>query len=71
MLHYIVKNTADVTAELYEASLFTQENVRKSNDGTKVILKFEGDVGNLLDAETVYSSSQDLFEAEGYEEWTQ
>lgn len=69
MLKYIIKNTADVTPELYEASLFTEENVRKSNDGTKVILKFEGDVGNLLDGETVYDTSHDLFETEGYTEW--
>lgn len=70
MLRYIVKNTADVTSELYAASVFTEENACKSNDGTKVILKFVGDVGNLLDGETVYKTSQDLFETEGYTEWT-
>ena len=68
-LAYIIKATADVTSELYDASVFTPENVRKSHDGTKVILKFEGDTGALLDNETVYTSMSELMEAATPGDW--
>ena len=68
-LKYIIKNTSDVTEEMYDASVFNSQNVRKSNDGSKVILKFEGNTGTLLDGETVFENMSDLMETVTEGEW--
>ena len=60
MIFYIIKNTGEVSAEIYAASLSAESTARKSQDGSKVLLKFEAsEVPAILASETIYRKDVD------------
>ena len=60
---YIIKNTADITTGMFDmATQISAENCRKSIDGTKIILKFEGETPAVFSSDSIYTHAQILQE---------
>ena len=63
---YIIKNTSDVTDEMLSLSLSN----RQSLDGTKTILKWNGDTPSCFEGMTTYSHSE-ILEILNNSEWVE
>ena len=65
---WVILNVADVTDEMLSNSL-EGKILRKSLDGIKTILKWDGDTPTCFDGMTTYSHSEILIEL-STSEWT-
>ena len=56
---YVIINVSDITDEMIASAIQTSTStLRKSLDGTKAILKWEGDTPSCFDSMTTYSHSE-------------
>ena len=68
MVGYIIKNTSDITAEMWAACLCSEQTARKSLDGTKVLLKFEAETTpSVFTGETILTKQEARQETQGTE----
>jgi hypothetical protein len=65
---YVILNVSDVTDEMLLNSL-EGKILRKSLDGTKTVLKWDGDTPACFDGITTYNHSEILAELSG-SDWT-
>ena len=68
--HWVIVDVSDITDEMIENAIQTSmDSLRKTNDGTKAILKWDGpDTPSCFDGMTVYNLADILTEL-GKEEW--
>ena len=67
---WVIVNVSDITEEMIASAIQSSESsLRKSLDGTKAILKWEGDTPSCFDSMTTYSHSEILTELSG-SDWT-
>ena len=67
---WIIINVSDVTDEMIDNALQTSmDTLRKTTDGTKTILKWDGDTPSCFDGLTTYTHSEILTEL-AKSEWT-
>ena len=67
---WIIINVSDVTDEMISNAIQTSmDTLRKTTDGTKTILKWEGDTPSCFDGLTTYTHSEILTEL-AKSEWT-
>ena len=60
---WIILNVSDVTDEMIENSIESSvDDLRKTNDGVKTFLKFEGNTPSCFDCMTTYTYSEILEE---------
>ena len=60
---WVIVNVSDITDEMIASAIQTSTStLRKSLDGTKAILKWEGDTPSCFDSMTTYSHSEILTE---------
>ena len=60
---YIIVTVSAITDEMIASAIQTSMNtLRKTNDGTKAILKWDGDTPSCFDGMTTYSHSEILTE---------
>ena len=60
---WIIINVSDITDEMIDNALETSlDTLRKSLDGTKTILKWDGDTPSCFDGLTTYTHSEILEE---------
>lgn len=53
---YVIKNVTDLTGQMYDsARQLNTEHCRKSIDGSKVILKFEGETPEVFEGNLIYN----------------
>jgi len=63
---WVIVNVSDITDEMIRSAIQSSESsLRKTNDGTKAILKWEGDTPSCFDSMTTYSHSEILTELSG------
>lgn len=63
---WVIVNVSDITEEMIVNALQSSiSTLRKSLDGSKVILKWEGDTPSCFDSMTTYSHSEILTELSG------
>ena len=56
---YIIVNVSDITDEMIANAMQTSISaLRKTNDGSKAILKWDGDTPSCFDGMTTYSHSE-------------
>ena len=56
---WVIVNVSDITEEMIENAIQTSmSTLRKTNDGSKAILKWEGDTPSCFDGMTTYSHSE-------------
>ena len=59
--HWIIVNTDDVTGEMINNALqINSATLRKTLDGSKALLKWDGDTPSCFDGITMYNYSQIL-----------
>ena len=57
--HWIIVNTDDVTGEMINNALqINSATLRKTLDGSKALLKWDGDTPSCFDGMTTYSHSE-------------
>ena len=67
---YIIVNVSDITSEMINNALERSMDVlRKTNDGTKAILKWNGDTPSCFSGMTTYNHSEIMTEL-AKSEWT-
>ena len=67
---WVIVNVSDITEEMIESAIqSSMSTLRKTNDGSKAILKWEGDTPSCFDGMTTYSHSEILTELEK-SDWT-
>ena len=67
---WVIVNVSDNTDEMIASAILTSTStLRKSLDGSKAILKWEGDTPSCFDSMTTYSHSEILTELSG-SDWT-
>ena len=67
---YIIVNVSDITDTMIISAIQTSTaTLRKTNDGTKAILKWDGDTPSCFDGMTTYTHSEILTEL-AKSEWT-
>ena len=67
---YIIVNISDITDTMIISAIQTSTaTLRKTNDGTKAILKWNGDTPSCFDGMTTYTHSEILTEL-AKSEWT-
>ena len=67
---WIIINVSDITDEMISNAIQTSmDTLRKTNDGTKTILKWDGDTPSCFDGLTTYTHSEILTEL-AKSEWT-
>ena len=67
---WVIVNVSDITEEMILSAIKTSmSTLRKSLDGTKAILKWEGDTPSCFDSMTTYSHSEIRTELSG-SDWT-
>ena len=67
---YIIVNVSDITDEMIMSAIQTSTaTLRKTNDGTKAILKWDGDTPTCFDGMATYTHSEILTEL-AKSEWT-
>ncbi len=67
---WVIVNVSDITEEMIENAIQTSmSTLRKSLDGSKAILKWEGDTPSCFDGMTTYSHSEILTEL-NKSDWT-
>ena len=60
---YIIVNVSDITDEMIMSAIQTSTaTLRKTNDGTKAILKWDGDTPTCFDGIATYTHSEILTE---------
>ena len=60
---WVIVNVSDITEEMILSAIQTSmSTLRKTNDGSKAILKWEGDTPSCFDGMTTYSHSEILTE---------
>ena len=58
---WIIINVSDITDEMISSAIQTsKDTLRKTTDGTKAILKWDGDTPSVFDGMTTYNHSQIL-----------
>ena len=58
---WVIVNVSDITEEMILNAIQTSmSTLRKTNDGSKAILKWEGDTPSCFDGMTTYSHSEIL-----------
>ncbi len=68
---WVIVNISNVTQEMIDSAMQTSMSaLRKSLDGTKAILKWDGDTPTCFDGMTTYSHSEILAELSG-SDWTE
>jgi len=69
---WVIVNVSDITEEMIENAIQTSmDTLRKSLDGSKAILKWEGDTPSCFDGMTTYSHSEmkaELNKSDWYQE---
>ena len=56
---WVIVNVSDITDEMIASAIQTSMGtLRKTNDGSKAILKWEGDTPSCFDSMTTYSHSE-------------
>ena len=67
---WVIVNVSDITDEMIANAIQTSMNtLRKTNDGSKAILKWEGDTPSCFDGMTTYSYSE-ILEELAKSDWT-
>ena len=67
---WVIVNVSDITEEMiFNAIQSSMSTLRKSLDGSKAILKWEGDTPSCFDGMTTYSHSEILTEL-NKSDWT-
>ena len=67
---WVIVNVSDITEEMIASAIqSSMSSLRKSLDGTKAILKWEGDTPSCFDGMTTYSHSEILTEL-AKSDWT-
>jgi hypothetical protein len=67
--HWVILNIDDITEEMIKVSIQSgRETLRKNLDGTKAILKWNGNTPNCFNGMTVYNHSEILEILRG-EDW--
>ena len=67
---WVIVNVSDITDEMIANAIQTStSSLRKSLDGSKAILKWDGDTPSCFDGMTTYSHSEILTELSG-SDWT-
>ena len=67
---WVIVNVSDITEEMIASAIQTSmSTLRKSLDGSKAILKWEGDTPSCFDGMTTYSHSEILTEL-NKSDWT-
>jgi len=60
---WVIVNVSDITDEMIESAIqSSMDTLRKSLDGTKAILKWDGDTPTCFDGMTTYNHSEILTE---------
>ena len=60
---WVIVNVSDITNEMIDSSIqSSMDTLRKTLDGSKAILKFDGDTPSCFDGLTTYSHSEILIE---------
>ena len=60
---WVIVNVSDITDEMLESAIQTSmDTLRKTLDGTKAILKWDGDTPTCFDGMTTYNHSEILTE---------
>ena len=60
---WVIVNVSDITEEMIECAIqSSMDTLRKSLDGTKAILKWDGDTPTCFDGMTTYNHSEILTE---------
>ena len=68
--HWVIIDVSDITDEMIEKAIQTSmDSLTKTNDGTKAILKWDGDTPTCFDGMTTYTHSEILTEL-AKSEWT-
>ena len=63
---WVIVNVSDITEEMIASAIQSStSSLRKSLDGSKAILKWEGDTPSCFDSMTTYSHSEILTELSG------
>ena len=61
--HWVIVNVSDITEEMISNAIQSgTATLRKTNDGSKAILKWEGDTPSCFDGMTTYTHSEILTE---------
>lgn len=61
MINYVIVNKSEVASFDFSKLLNTSADfLRTSNDGTKCIIKYQGDKPNFLDGKTIYTHAEIL-----------
>jgi hypothetical protein len=67
---WVIVNVSDITDEMIaSANQTSMDTLRKTLDGSKAILKWEGDTPNCFDGLTTYNHSE-ILEELAKSEWT-
>ena len=67
---WVIVNVSDITDEMISSAIQSSINtLRKSLDGSKAILKFEGDTPSCFDGLTTYNHSE-ILEELAKSDWT-
>ena len=67
---WVIVNTSDITDEMISSAIQTSmSTLRKTNNGSKAILKWDGDTPSCFDGMTTYTHSEILTEL-AKSEWT-
>ena len=57
--HWVIVNVSDITDEMIESAIqSSRDTLRKSLDGSKAVLKWDGDTPSCFDGMTIYSHSE-------------
>lgn len=68
---WVIVKTEDLSDEMIEPCLqSSQDTVRKSIDGSKCLLKWEGNTPSIFSEETIYTHSE-ILEVLSGSEWTE
>ena len=60
---WVIVNVSDITDEMIESAIQTSmDTLRKTLDGSKAILKWDGDIPSCFDGMTTYNHSEILTE---------
>ena len=60
---WVIVNVSDITEEMIDSAIqSSMDTLRKTLDGSKAILKFDGDTPSCFDGLTTYSHSEILIE---------
>jgi hypothetical protein len=67
---WVIVNVSDITDEMIDSAIqSSMDTLRKTLDGSKAILKFEGDTPSCFDGLTAYNHSE-ILEELAKSDWT-